>query len=62
MNVIISKMVVLFSIPSMVDFLYRMKDSDTQFEFLDVISCWSFYNLLVSLKSRDRIVEGSGRC
>ena len=43
-------MVVQFSIPSMVDFPYRMEDFDTQFEFSDVISRWSFYNLLVSLK------------
>ena len=55
-------MVFLFSIPCMVDFPYRMEDFDTQFEFSDVISRWSFNNLLVSLKSRDRIVEGSGRC
>ena len=54
-------MVFLFSIPCMVDFPYRMEDFDTQFEFSDVISRLSFYHLLVSLKSRDKIVEGPGR-
>ena len=50
LNVNISMMVFLFSIPCMVDFPYRMEDFDTQFEFSDVISRWSFYNLLVLLK------------
>ena len=30
-----------------------MEDFDTQFEFSDVISRWSFYNLLVSLSRQD---------
>ena len=46
-------MVFLFSIPSMVDFPYRMEDFDTQFEFSDVISRLSFYHLLVSLSRQD---------
>ena len=54
--------VFLFSIPCMVDFPYRMEDFDTQFEFSDVISRLSFSHLLVSLKSRDKIVEGPRRC
>ena len=62
LNVKISIMVFLFSIPCKVDFPYRMEDFDTQFEFSDVISRLSFYHLLVSLKSRDKIVEGPRRC
>ena len=46
-------MVFLFSIPSMVDFPYRMEDFDTQFEFSDVISRLPFYYLLVSLLRQD---------
>ena len=54
-------MVFLFSIPSMVDFPYRMEDFDMQFEFSDVIALVCLFTICWFC-CRDKIVEGPGRC